>query len=135
MYYDMHTHSHFSTDSHMEMEKGILNAIEKNLSGIAFTDHIDIDFTNREDEYLFDLDEYFVFINQMIENTQTHVQLIADYEYNAEAASNQNVDAIKSIFIRNMMRKKLGTYLKLDEIEDMKKMAEFEFATNKNEET
>ena len=80
MYYDMHTHSHFSTDIHMEMEKGILNAIEKNLSGIAVTDHIDIDFTNREDEYLFDLDEYFVFINKMIEKYQDKIHILKAVE-------------------------------------------------------
>lgn len=80
MYYDMHTHSHFSTDSHMEMENGILSAINKNLSGIAFTDHIDIDFTNREDEYLFDLDEYFEFINKMIEKYQDRIHILRAVE-------------------------------------------------------
>ncbi|MBE7056075.1 MAG: histidinol-phosphatase HisJ family protein [Ruminococcaceae bacterium] len=80
MYYDMHTHSHFSTDSHMEMEKGILSAINKNLSGIAFTDHIDIDFTNREDEYLFDLDEYFVFIDKMIDKYKDKIKILRAVE-------------------------------------------------------
>lgn len=107
-----------------------LSRIETKLYNSEYNDNIQINCSLPAPLFL-----HMTNINQMIENTQTHVQLIADYEYNAEAASNQNVDAIKSIFIRNMMRKKLGTYLKLDEIEDMKKMAEFEFATSKNEET
>lgn len=73
-------------------------------------------------------------INQLIENTKMSIQAIADYEYEAETAVNQNADAIKAIFIRNMMRKKLTTYLKLNEIDEMKKEAEMEFNKNKNKE-
>ena len=73
-------------------------------------------------------------INQMVENTKMYVQAIADYEYEAESATDQNADAKKSIFIRNMMRNKLTSYLKLDEIEEMKKLAELEYTTNKPKE-
>ena len=51
MYYDMHVHSTFSTDSELEMEKGILRAIELGLTGIAFTDHLDIDYIDHEEEF------------------------------------------------------------------------------------
>lgn len=65
-------------------------------------------------------------INQMIENTKQYVQSIADYEY--EATSNvEGNDAMKSIFIRNMMRNKLMAYLKLNEVDEMKKLAEIEY--------
>lgn len=73
-------------------------------------------------------------INQMIENTRQYVQSIADYEYEAQNASDQNSEAKKAIFIRNMMRKKLMSYLKLDEIEEMKTQAELEFNMNKPKE-
>lgn len=73
-------------------------------------------------------------INQMIENTRQYVQSIADYEYEAETANNPNAEAIKARFIRNMMRKKLMTYLKLDEIEEMKNQAELEFNKEKSKE-
>ena len=73
-------------------------------------------------------------INQMIENTKSYVQSIADYEYEAESAKDQNADAKKAIFIRNMMRKKLTAYLKLDEIEDMKALAELEYNKEKAKE-
>ena len=73
-------------------------------------------------------------INQMIENTKTYVQSIADYEYEAENAKDSNADAKKAIFIRNMMRKKLTAYLKLDEVEEMKALAELEFSKEKPQE-
>ena len=59
MYYDMHVHSTFSTDSELEMEKGILRAIELGLTGIAFTDHLDIDYIDHEEEFQYDFQEYF----------------------------------------------------------------------------
>lgn len=65
-------------------------------------------------------------INQMIENTRTYVQSIADYEY--ESTSNvEGNDIMKSIFIRNMMRSKLTAYLKINEVDEMKKLAELEY--------
>lgn len=70
-------------------------------------------------------------INQMIENTKQYVQVIADYEYEAENAKDQNAEAKKAIFIRNMMRNKLTAYLKLDEINEMKALAELEFNKDK----
>lgn len=73
-------------------------------------------------------------INQMIANTKEYVQAIADYEYEAETANDTNAEAKKLIFIRNMMRKKLTTYLKLDEINEMKILAEMEYNKEKNEE-
>ena len=59
MYYDMHVHSTFSTDSELEMEKGILRAIELGLTGIAFTDHLEIDYIDHEEEFQYDFQEYF----------------------------------------------------------------------------
>ena len=70
-------------------------------------------------------------INQMLQNAKEYVQAIADYEYEAENANDNNADAKKAIFIRNMMRKRLTAYLKLDEIEDMKIEAEMEFNRKK----
>ena len=69
-------------------------------------------------------------INQMIENTRTYVQSIADYEYEAEV-DKDTAEAKKAIFIRNMMRKKLTAYLKIDEVEEMKSLAELEYNKEK----
>lgn len=42
MFYDMHTHTSFSHDSGQDPEGSVLTAIQKGLSGIAFTDHADM---------------------------------------------------------------------------------------------
>ena len=51
MFYDMHVHSKLSTDSSLDMEEAVVKAINLGLTGIAFTDHLDIDFTDYEDEF------------------------------------------------------------------------------------
>lgn len=54
MLWDAHMHCHFSGDSDAPAEDMIQAAISKNLAGICFTDHLDIDY--REEPGLFDLD-------------------------------------------------------------------------------
>ena len=46
MFYDMHTHTNFSHDSKAEPEDNCLAAIDKGISGIAFTDHADMWYYN-----------------------------------------------------------------------------------------
>ena len=50
-------HCSFSTDSDAAPETQVLSAIEKGLTGITFTDHLDPDFP--DEEYMFDRGEYF----------------------------------------------------------------------------
>lgn len=80
MYYDMHVHSKFSSDSELDMEDGILRAIECNLSGIAFTDHLDIDYVNYETEYQYDFAEYFQKINRLKEKYQKRIHILTAVE-------------------------------------------------------
>lgn len=80
MYYDMHVHSTFSTDSTLDMEAGILKAIELGLSGIAFTDHLDIDFTGFEDEFHYDFNEYFSKINLFKDKYNSKLDIISAVE-------------------------------------------------------
>ena len=44
MFWDTHLHCNFSGDSSADPEDMIRSAIEKNLDGICFTDHIDWDY-------------------------------------------------------------------------------------------
>ena len=44
MLWDTHMHSQFSGDSHTPQEDMIAAAKQKNLKGICFTDHLDIDY-------------------------------------------------------------------------------------------
>ena len=62
--YDLHLHSDFSTDSGEKQEKIIEAAIEKGLSGICFTDHMDLYFPlecskKSGGDFTFDVDEYY----------------------------------------------------------------------------
>ena len=63
MYTDTHTHTTFSTDSVMKIHEAVESAIQKNLSGIAFTDHYDYAYTASADEFHYDIDEYFNVVN------------------------------------------------------------------------
>jgi len=59
MYTDTHTHTNFSSDGRMAPEEAVLAAIEKNLSGIAFTDHFDYDYPGNNNEFRYSFEEYF----------------------------------------------------------------------------
>ena len=106
-----------------------LSRIETKIYNSEYNENINITCTLPAPLFL-----HMTNINQMIENTKSYVQSIADYEYEAENGKDQNADAKKAIFIRNMMRKKLTAYLKLDEIEEMKALAELEFNKEKAKE-
>lgn len=54
--YDCHLHSDFSGDSKETQEGQIKSAIEKGLSGITFTDHMDLDYPVQEGETFMELD-------------------------------------------------------------------------------
>ena len=56
--WDMHMHSQFSGDSDSPQEAMILSAIAKNLGGICFTDHLDIDYPDEPELFLLDLPNY-----------------------------------------------------------------------------
>ena len=54
MLWDTHMHCHYSGDSEAAPRDMIESAIKKGLSGICFTDHLDLDY--REEPGYFDLD-------------------------------------------------------------------------------
>ena len=58
--FDCHVHSSFSGDSEMQAETACEKAIELELDGIAFTDHLDYDYPNYDDKFLIDFDKYSV---------------------------------------------------------------------------
>lgn len=80
MFYDMHTHSDFSTDSRMSMDQACLVAIDKNLTGIAFTDHLDVDYVNYPDDFFYDFNEYFTTIDNIIEKYGDKLDIIKSVE-------------------------------------------------------
>ena len=80
MFYDMHTHSHFSTDSNMSMLDATKTALDKGICGIAFTDHLDVEFTNHPNEFHYDYNEYFEHINAIKETFGNRIDIITATE-------------------------------------------------------
>lgn len=58
MLWDTHMHSQYSGDSDAAQDNMINAAITKGLSGICFTDHLDIDYPEQPDLFLLDLPNY-----------------------------------------------------------------------------
>ena len=56
--WDVHMHSQFSGDSNAPQEDMILTAMDAGLSGICFTDHLDIDYQEEPGLFLLDLPNY-----------------------------------------------------------------------------
>ena len=77
----MHTHSEFSTDSHATMQAHIESAIQKGLDGIAFTDHLDLDFTGHENEFQFNIPDYFTEIASMADRYAGQIDIIKAIEF------------------------------------------------------
>lgn len=57
MFFDYHVHTNFSSDSSMDMELCVQNAIQKNIGELCFTDHVDIDYPG-EDVFDFNYEKY-----------------------------------------------------------------------------
>jgi histidinol-phosphatase (PHP family) len=56
--FDSHIHSSFSGDSEMPPEEACKKAISLGLEGIAFTDHLDIDYPDFDEKFLIDFEQY-----------------------------------------------------------------------------
>ncbi len=78
--YDMHVHSGYSSDCRLDMEKAVLCAIQKGLSGIAFTDHLDIDYTDHENEFQYDFNDYFGRIDLLRRKYSTEIDILSGVE-------------------------------------------------------
>ncbi len=57
MFFDNHTHSTFSPDARTTVEESIAYAVSHGLSGIAFTDHLDLDAPARDNEFKFSISQ------------------------------------------------------------------------------
>ena len=58
MLWDTHMHCAFSGDSDADPELMIQSAIEKQLDGICFTDHLDYDYPEEPELFLLDFPAY-----------------------------------------------------------------------------
>lgn len=82
---DIHTHTSFSGDSDEPMENQIRAAIEKGLSFLCFTEHMDIDYPDCEDEagniFLLDTASYLTRFEELRNQYRNHtIQLLFGVE-------------------------------------------------------
>ncbi|NLD49737.1 MAG: histidinol-phosphatase HisJ family protein, partial [Clostridiaceae bacterium] len=78
--YDCHVHSSFSGDSNMDGQEALEAAKEMGLLGIAFTDHLDIDYPNYDDVFLIDFDEYSNYFDLLKLNNKDKIKVFKGIE-------------------------------------------------------
>lgn len=67
MLWDVHMHCSFSGDSNANPNDMIQSAIQKNLAGICFTDHLDYDYPDEPNTFLLDIEAYRSKILELIQ--------------------------------------------------------------------
>lgn len=70
MLWDTHMHSQYSGDSDTPQDEMVKAAITKNLKGICFTDHLDIDYPGEPELFLLDLPNYAASVAALREKYQ-----------------------------------------------------------------
>ncbi len=85
--WDTHMHTSFSGDSQTPPEEQIKAALAKGLSGLCFTDHIDLDFpaipedpTLTPTSFQFDPEEYFRTLKPLAEKYREKIQVLIGVE-------------------------------------------------------
>lgn len=97
MYWDTHMHCHFSGDSSTPPEDMILAAIEKNLDGICFTDHMDYDYPE-ETLFLFDPDKYFAKLLSLQEKYKQKLPVHIGIEIGLQPHLKERYDALLNAY-------------------------------------
>lgn len=77
---DYHVHTSFSSDCDEEMENQIKKAIHLGLKEIAFTDHVDYDYPDKEFPFLINYDEYIKHYNRLKEKFNKQINIILGVE-------------------------------------------------------
>lgn len=78
--YDCHTHSSFSSDSSASMQGMTRKGKNIGLSGICFTDHIDIDYENPQVSYDFSYEDYINEVNDARASMTGNFEIYAGIE-------------------------------------------------------
>src|SRR5690625_3899806 len=73
--FDYHMHSDFSADCNTPMEETIESAIEKGLTEICFTEHIDYEYPDPTIDFDLDLEKYAQKIHQMQQKYQEQITI------------------------------------------------------------
>jgi histidinol phosphate phosphatase HisJ family len=77
--FDSHTHTTYSIDSEMNAEDATKKAAELGLEGIAFTDHMDIDYPGDE-EFNFSIQDYSRYIDDLKNKYSDKIKVLKGIE-------------------------------------------------------
>lgn len=78
--FDCHIHSDFSSDGRMPAEAACEKAVSVGLNGIAFTDHLDIDYPDTDDSFNIDFDNYMKFMKALSERQKPNLKVLTGIE-------------------------------------------------------
>ncbi|MDP4181291.1 MAG: histidinol-phosphatase HisJ family protein [Bacillota bacterium] len=78
--FDSHVHSSFSGDSEMNADIACNTAINLGLNGLAFTDHLDLDYPNFDIKFLIDFDEYDSFMDNLKNRFSSKIRVLKGIE-------------------------------------------------------
>lgn len=78
--FDCHIHSKFSADSSMDAVEACETSIRLGLDGIAFTDHLDLDYPGADMTWLIDFKQYFAQISALREHYKGNLNVLKAIE-------------------------------------------------------
>lgn len=92
--YDFHLHSDFSMDAKSSIDSMCISAIEKNLKGICFTDHIDLDVTKNKLDFHFRTQDYLRDLKSAKYRYDGKLQVFSGLEIGMQSHLVENYDEI-----------------------------------------
>lgn len=78
--FDNHIHTNFSDDSTMESETAIKTALSLGLKGLAFTDHLDIDYPGFNSWFMIDFSKYSNHMNALKDKYSDTIKILKGIE-------------------------------------------------------
>lgn len=93
---DFHSHSDFSIDSQAPMEDMIISAIEKGITNLAFTDHVDYDYDEDgiTNDWTFDMTQYFKSIETFRSKYKDKIELHTGVELGIQPHLGERCNAL-----------------------------------------
>lgn len=94
MLWDTHMHCHYSGDSGAAPRDMIESSIKKGLSGICFTDHLDLDYREKPGYFDLDFEHYRDEIMMLKEEFKDHIEVLWGIELGLQphvAEQNRNI--------------------------------------------
>ncbi|MCF6459803.1 histidinol-phosphatase HisJ family protein [Clostridium sp. Cult3] len=92
--YDFHVHSDFSMDCKYLMEEMVVEAINKNMKSICFTDHVDYDITENRIDMDFRTSDYFRKVKQVKYKYKKDIEILAGVEIGMQPHLNKRYNEL-----------------------------------------